>query len=59
MCFGHLKSRGTISKGAELLHEEGAREVYACCTHGVFRYNFYLKKPRKYPKRLSISTPRL
>nr|GFC73216.1 ribose-phosphate pyrophosphokinase 1-like [Tanacetum cinerariifolium] len=27
---------GTISKGAELLHEEGAREVYACCTHGVF-----------------------
>ncbi|CAN1256815.1 Ribose-phosphate pyrophosphokinase 1, chloroplastic [Linum perenne] len=27
---------GTISKGAELLHQEGAREVYACCTHAVF-----------------------
>lgn len=29
---------GTIAKGAALLHEEGAREVYACCTHAVFRY---------------------
>ncbi|KAL2322923.1 hypothetical protein Fmac_027302 [Flemingia macrophylla] len=27
---------GTIAKGAALLHEEGAREVYACCTHAVF-----------------------
>lgn len=26
----------TISKGAALLHEEGAREIYACCTHGIF-----------------------
>ncbi|KAM0059811.1 putative ribose-phosphate diphosphokinase [Helianthus debilis subsp. tardiflorus] len=31
-----IDTAGTISKGAELLHEEGAREVYACCTHGVF-----------------------
>lgn len=29
---------GTIVKGAELLHQEGAREVYACSTHAVFRY---------------------
>ncbi|CAI0447110.1 unnamed protein product [Linum tenue] len=27
---------GTISKGAALLHQEGAREVYACTTHAVF-----------------------
>ncbi|CAN1307363.1 Ribose-phosphate pyrophosphokinase 1 [Linum perenne] len=26
----------TISKGAALLHQEGAREVYACTTHPVF-----------------------
>lgn len=29
---------GTITKGAALLHQEGAREVYACSTHAVFRY---------------------
>ncbi|KAL6504023.1 ribose-phosphate pyrophosphokinase 1 [Orobanche gracilis] len=29
-------SRQTIAKGAELLHKEGAKEVYACCTHAVF-----------------------
>lgn len=29
---------GTIAKGAALLHQEGAREVYACTTHAVFRY---------------------
>eukprot|EP00850_Spirogloea_muscicola_P001521 SM000005S17318 [mRNA] locus=s5:1400905:1403730:+ [translate_table: standard] len=27
---------GTIANGAALLHQEGAREVYACCTHAVF-----------------------
>ncbi|KAK9273104.1 hypothetical protein L1049_017911 [Liquidambar formosana] len=27
---------GTIAKGAALLHQEGAREVYACSTHAVF-----------------------
>ncbi|XP_048500790.1 ribose-phosphate pyrophosphokinase 2, chloroplastic isoform X2 [Beta vulgaris subsp. vulgaris] len=32
-----IDTAGTITKGAELLHEEGAREVYACCTHAVFR----------------------
>ncbi|PHT45596.1 Ribose-phosphate pyrophosphokinase 2, chloroplastic [Capsicum baccatum] len=31
-----IDTAGTIAKGAELLHEEGAREIYACCTHGVF-----------------------
>ncbi|XP_071722362.1 ribose-phosphate pyrophosphokinase 2, chloroplastic-like [Rutidosis leptorrhynchoides] len=31
-----IDTAGTISKGAELLHQEGAREVYACCTHPVF-----------------------
>ncbi|TMW92322.1 hypothetical protein EJD97_013213 [Solanum chilense] len=31
-----IDTAGTICKGAELLHEEGAREIYACCTHGVF-----------------------
>ncbi|CAJ2635159.1 unnamed protein product [Trifolium pratense] len=31
-----IDTAGTIAKGAALLHEEGAREVYACCTHGVF-----------------------
>ncbi|KAG0473109.1 hypothetical protein HPP92_014966 [Vanilla planifolia] len=31
------KTQGrTIAKGAALLHEEGAREVYACSTHAVF-----------------------
>lgn len=33
---------GTIAKGAALLHQEGAREVYACCTHAVFRYQLNL-----------------
>lgn len=31
-----IDTAGTIAKGAELLHQEGAREVYACCTHPVF-----------------------
>ncbi|XP_024988605.1 ribose-phosphate pyrophosphokinase 5, chloroplastic isoform X2 [Cynara cardunculus var. scolymus] len=31
-----IDTAGTISKGAALLHHEGAREVYACCTHAVF-----------------------
>ena len=32
-----LDSLGTIANSAALLHQEGAREVYACCTHAVFR----------------------
>ncbi|KAK7346507.1 hypothetical protein VNO80_21028 [Phaseolus coccineus] len=36
LLFSSLMSVGTIAKGAALLHEEGAREVYACCTHAVF-----------------------
>lgn len=31
-----IDTAGTITKGAELLHAEGAREVYACSTHAVF-----------------------
>ncbi|KAG9150460.1 hypothetical protein Leryth_010838 [Lithospermum erythrorhizon] len=31
-----IDTAGTIAKGAALLHAEGAREVYACCTHAVF-----------------------
>ncbi|RXH93237.1 hypothetical protein DVH24_013813 [Malus domestica] len=31
-----IDTAGTITKGAALLHQEGAREVYACCTHAVF-----------------------
>lgn len=31
-----IDTAGTITKGASLLHQEGAREVYACCTHAVF-----------------------
>lgn len=31
-----IDTAGTITKGAALLHDEGAREVYACCTHAVF-----------------------
>ncbi|MED6134472.1 ribose-phosphate pyrophosphokinase 1 [Stylosanthes scabra] len=30
-----IDTAGTITKGAALLHEEGAKEVYACCTHAV------------------------
>jgi ribose-phosphate pyrophosphokinase len=30
-----IDTAGTIYNGAELLHREGAREVYACCTHAV------------------------
>lgn len=33
---------GTIAKGAALLHQEGAREVYACSTHAVFRYHVHI-----------------
>ncbi|XP_031247256.1 ribose-phosphate pyrophosphokinase 1 isoform X2 [Pistacia vera] len=32
-----IDTAGTIAKGAALLHQEGAREVYACTTHAVFR----------------------
>ncbi|XP_024389570.1 ribose-phosphate pyrophosphokinase 1 [Physcomitrium patens] len=31
-----IDTAGTIYNGAALLHAEGAREVYACCTHAVF-----------------------
>ncbi|GLT91188.1 hypothetical protein SLE2022_090880 [Rubroshorea leprosula] len=31
-----IDTAGTIVKGAALLHQEGAKEVYACCTHAVF-----------------------
>ncbi|KAL1556319.1 ribose-phosphate pyrophosphokinase [Salvia divinorum] len=31
-----IDTAGTISKGAALLHDVGAREVYACSTHPVF-----------------------
>ncbi|XP_074280066.1 ribose-phosphate pyrophosphokinase 1 isoform X1 [Silene latifolia] len=31
-----IDTAGTIAKGAALLHQEGAREVYACATHAVF-----------------------
>ncbi|KAJ3681750.1 hypothetical protein LUZ60_014323 [Juncus effusus] len=31
-----IDTAGTIAKGAALLHQEGAREVYACSTHAVF-----------------------
>ncbi|KDO53829.1 hypothetical protein CISIN_1g018472mg [Citrus sinensis] len=35
-----IDTAGTIAKGAALLHQEGAREVYACCTHAVFRLDY-------------------
>ena len=31
-----IDTAGTITKGANLLKEEGARRVYACATHAVF-----------------------
>ncbi|MBF2014219.1 MAG: ribose-phosphate pyrophosphokinase [Rivularia sp. T60_A2020_040] len=31
-----IDTAGTISQGARLLREEGARQVYACATHPVF-----------------------
>ncbi|MEB3355635.1 MAG: ribose-phosphate pyrophosphokinase, partial [Synechococcales bacterium] len=31
-----IDTAGTISEGAKLLREEGARQVYACATHAVF-----------------------
>ncbi|KAE8661865.1 Ribose-phosphate pyrophosphokinase 2 [Hibiscus syriacus] len=31
-----IDTAGTMAKVAELLHQEGAKEVYACCTHAVF-----------------------
>lgn len=37
-----LRIQGTIAKGAALLHQEGAREVYACSIHAVFRYHILL-----------------
>uniref|UniRef100_A0A7I4CIU1 Ribose-phosphate pyrophosphokinase n=1 Tax=Physcomitrium patens TaxID=3218 RepID=A0A7I4CIU1_PHYPA len=32
-----IDTAGTIANSAALLHAEGAKEVYACCTHAVFR----------------------
>ncbi|GJV64945.1 ribose-phosphate diphosphokinase [Tanacetum coccineum] len=41
-----IDTAGPISKGAALLHQEGAREVYACCTHEVYtctnKMNFFI-----------------
>jgi ribose-phosphate pyrophosphokinase len=31
-----IDTAGTISEGARLLRQEGARQVYACATHAVF-----------------------
>lgn len=31
-----IDTAGTIVQGAKALHEHGAKEVYACCTHAVF-----------------------
>lgn len=31
-----IDTGGTISEGAKLLREEGARQVYACATHAIF-----------------------
>lgn len=31
-----IDTAGTISNAAKVLHQEGAREVYACATHAVF-----------------------
>ncbi|XP_058073450.1 ribose-phosphate pyrophosphokinase 1-like isoform X1 [Magnolia sinica] len=31
-----IDTAGTIASAASLLHQEGARAVYACCTHAVF-----------------------
>ncbi|XP_057840808.1 ribose-phosphate pyrophosphokinase 1 isoform X2 [Cryptomeria japonica] len=35
-----IDTAGTITNGAALLHQEGAREVYACSTHAVFSLQF-------------------
>lgn len=31
-----IDTAGTLAAGAKLLHEEGAKEIYACATHAVF-----------------------
>ena len=31
-----IDTAGTIVQGAKALHEHGAKEIYACCTHAVF-----------------------
>jgi len=30
-----IDTAGTICAGAKRLHEEGAKEIYAMCTHGI------------------------
>ena len=31
-----IDTAGTIVQGAEALYNNGAKEIYACCTHAVF-----------------------
>jgi ribose-phosphate pyrophosphokinase len=31
-----IDTAGTIVQGAEALYKNGAKEIYACCTHAVF-----------------------
>lgn len=31
-----IDTAGTITNAAKVLHQEGAKEVYACCSHAVF-----------------------
>jgi ribose-phosphate pyrophosphokinase len=34
-----IDTGGTLSKSAEILKQKGAKEIYACATHGVFSNN--------------------
>ena len=36
MLVDMIDTAGTITQGAKALSDAGAREVYACCSHGVF-----------------------
>jgi ribose-phosphate pyrophosphokinase len=46
---------GTLVNAAQALKEQGAEEIYACCTHGVFSGNSYERIEESPVKKLIVS----
>ncbi len=50
-----VDTAGTLVQAAEALVEQGANEIYACCTHGVFSGDAYEKIEKSPIKKLLVS----
>jgi ribose-phosphate pyrophosphokinase len=50
-----VDTAGTLVKAAEALVEQGAKKIYACCTHGVFSGESYDKIQKSPIKEIIVS----